>query len=217
MARLSPLLIIITSATLLFCSGLPRFDYTTTLPDKAIIRECQSPFIKKPMRLVHSIDATLPGRHTATFIGITVADPRSKRLHSSILSIEGFVLCDVVYDGKLKINRAIGPFNSREFLKGMMRDIGLILFTPRAKLIKTGVSYRGLNTCRYLWHDTVTDIAVRENRWQIYHYGKNMKKTRRVTVSDIVESGLPGRIDLASHGFGRYRLRLNLVRAEVLD
>ena len=122
------------------CSGIPQLRPAPGDDSSAHPEQCSAPFLEKGWRLVHSISGSFPGGGGTTMIGVTEALPSSGRLRCVLMSVEGLVLCDATYDGKLVILRGIGPFSNPDMVMGMVRDIRFMLFAPAGVPAEIGLA-----------------------------------------------------------------------------
>ncbi|MCU0594676.1 MAG: hypothetical protein MUC98_04320, partial [Desulfobacterota bacterium] len=53
---------------------------------------CVGLFPPGPWECVHTIEAVIPGGMTSSLLGITKGDPAGRRLHTVLLTPEGFIL-----------------------------------------------------------------------------------------------------------------------------
>jgi hypothetical protein len=183
---------------------------------------CGYPFPKGNWQFIHSIEATMPGG-TASVIGITDISSDLETIHCIIVSIEGLVLFDGVYEGEIVINRGIQPFDSREFAEGLMNDIRMVFFRPVGELTGTGILRNGSHVCRYT-NDTLTIVDViidPDHDWEIRQYrngnlNRSVKAYLKERAIDGVQKAFPGRIELSADQDPGYALTLRLIRAEPL-
>ncbi|MCP4135321.1 MAG: hypothetical protein GY754_30410 [bacterium] len=209
----------------LSCGSLPEIKPAVPVEKDAILKQCEIPFVKSKWRFVHSIEAEMPTGDTAFMMGITIADPSSRSLHSVIMSIEGLVLFNAAYSiksKKLEIKRGIQPFDSANFALGMMKDISLIFFYPDAPIVKSGTFPEGFRGCRFQRADnSFVDITVPQSgEWEVHQYNESFSLTRSIKASSfrmIHKKKIPGTIDLQAPGLLGYSLHMELVEAEVLD
>ena len=136
-----------------------------------------------------------------------------------------FVFLDAYYDQKVVINRGIPPFDSMDFVRGMVDDIKLMFFKPEGSLVESGISGDGSHVCRYI-NDAGSVIDVITNSgcdWKIRRYnpGGTLIKTVKTGHCKMVagssnQIGFPGRIELVSRGINRYALAFELQEAKRL-
>jgi hypothetical protein len=194
---------------LVSCAGVPRL--APLQPGEPFSKQCAAPFLTKGWRLIHSVSGSFPGGGGTTMIGVTEAVPGRGRLHCVLMSVEGLVLCDATYDGKLSITRGIGPFSNPGMVMGMVRDIQLMLFAPDGPA-ETGM-VAGARACRYSSSEVVTDVSPGpDGTVDLVRYESNTR-SRTARFSRMRADGLPGRIELQAHGAVGYTLLLDLIEA----
>jgi hypothetical protein len=204
------IVLLILTLVLASCSGVPRL---APLPADGRGPQCRAPFLAKGYRLVHAVSGSFPGGGGTTMIGVTEARPAAGTLRCVLMSVEGLVLCDATYDGKLSVHRGIGPFASPDMVMGMVRDIRLMLFAPAGAPAERGRAAGG-PTCRYRSDGTVTDVTCRTDGTHDVALYDGGKRTRTVRFSRLRADGLPGRIELEARGAIGYSLLLDLIEAE---
>lgn len=182
---------------------------------------CHRPFPKGDWQFVHAIGGTLPGGAKTTAIGVTAISAEAGTAHCVLMTVEGFVLFDAVYDGEMTVNRAVPPFDSPAFARGLMNDIQFIFFPPSGELIQRGTADDGAHVCRYLESDgTLVDVITGPGRrWKIEAY-KNGRAVRSVRAwygeagSDKKEPPIPRRMALFANRPRKYTLTFRLIEAE---
>jgi hypothetical protein len=195
------------------CAGLPRISPAGEKEKNEIIAKVRSPFLNARCRLVHSIDGTLPGGAKAAMIGILIADPGTGYVRFTLMSIEGLVLLDAEYDGKIVIKRGIGPLASPDLVMGMACDIRLILFRPTGTLAEAGTLPNGERVCRYVSNERMVDVIMKDSAAELNLYDASSKLIRNVRYYDFRRDGIPRKIDLTAAGIFGYSLRLDLIEA----
>jgi hypothetical protein len=207
------------------CTGLPKIGPVnlTTIPE--IHQRCSNVFLEGKWQLDHLIEFAMPGNKKSFVRGITVISYEDRKIESVIMTIEGFVFLDAYYDQRVVINRGIPPFDSIDFVRGMMDDIKLMFFKPEADLVESGISGDGLSICRYKNNvSIVVDVTTAsECNWEIRQYDpdgalvKTVKADQcRILPGSSPKIGFPGRIKLASRGKKRYALAFELKGAKRL-
>ncbi len=200
---------------LLSCAGLPRINRAGASEADDLRRMTRAPFLEGEWRVVHSIQGSLPGGATADMIGVTLASSRTRKIHSSLLSIEGLVLLDAEYNGRIVINRGIGPLARPDLVEGMMRDISLMLFAPAGSPEEAGTMNDGSRACRYRSGDGDVYVIMKEDGIiEIRLYDRSSRLQRTVRFMKRRCDGIPKRIELESAGIIGYSLRLDLIEAE---
>ncbi|MBW1692878.1 MAG: hypothetical protein JRJ41_01715 [Deltaproteobacteria bacterium] len=189
-----------------------------------IQEECNRVFPTEKWVFIHSIEANFPGEKKTFMLGVSQIFPEKKKIHCIMMTIEGLVVFDALYDGKIVINRGIPPFASENFAKGMISDLQLIFFQPKGQLIETGVSDAGEWICRYQDKKWATvDVLIHlDNRWTIRQYHRHqLRRTIKAYLKQdsvlLFKNRIPERLELIAHGVSGYSLKLKLVEAEPLS
>src|SRR5574341_1159133 len=119
--------------------------------DPVAQKACTTPALPPVFRAIHTLIFTLPGRGSGSFIGVTVADVPSDRLRSTLLSVEGLVLFDAVWDKDvLTVFRALPPLDTEGFARGLFSDVRLLFFPPEGRLEAAGRDKAGVLVCRWM-------------------------------------------------------------------
>ena len=216
-AWLSIWLLVITA-----CARLP--DLKPTASDRIVGGKpaCHRQFLKKEWRLVHFIEAQMNDRHMGGFYGVSIISPEPNRIHSVLMTLEGFTLFDGYIDPSLVINRAVAPFDTEAFARGLFSDIRLIFLKPEAMRVEFGILYDGSSACRYWMPDKTVVDMIREtgNRWTLKQYSPKGNLLRTITM-DRCEEGAHNQNDrlpctVAVTGYRpKYKLELKLLEAEM--
>jgi hypothetical protein len=206
-------LLMLLTGIIISCARLPVIKPVEQTA--ATIQRCAHPFLDAPYRFVHAINVELPGGSTSTLLGITLFDPSSKAIHSAIITIEGFVLFDGQYEKELLVNRALPPFDAKNFAEHMMEDIRLIFLSPAEGPSAAGISDDGSAVCRYEGkRDRVVDVIVhRDSTWEIVQYGNRHELIRTIKAFSVRDR-IPEMVELTGFESRRYSLRLMLISAE---
>lgn len=196
------------------CAGIPELRPIDVKKNDDRLRRSAAPFLKGRWRLIHSINGTLPGGATATMMGVSVISSETGSLRCSILSIEGLVLLEAEYDRELVIRRGIGPFGSREFVMGVIRDIRLMLFRP-AGAPETGLLRDGRFAARYSGEEGTIDlVSGGSGDVELFYYDEKSGLARTVRYGPPRNDGVPQSMELDARGQARYSLQLDLIEAE---
>jgi len=202
------------------CSHVPDI-YITGLTDPDNIPEkCNSVFPDDDWRFVHSIEATLPGGNTAFMLGVTKISPKNRTIWAVMMTLEGLVLFDAFFDGKMVINRAIPPFDSEFFAQGLMEDIRLIFFHPENTAVEIGLSSNGERICRYHSHENMlTDVIIGQNGSLTVNRYNQYRLHRTVRLYRGEKQKHPSifqRLELIARKPAEYEMDLFLLEAEPL-
>ena len=207
------------------CSSLPQIFPAGDSADPQPGPVCVESFPEGDWQLLHSIEATLPGGRKGFLMGLTVISSTNRTARCVIMTLEGFVVFDALYDKKISIQRAIGPFDSEEFANGLMADIDLIFFKPSGSLLSSGFLKDGAAVCRYQQQNgrKVDIIRRNEHSWEIRLYLRDNRLVRTVTRSSaaahnsVDRQGIADKIELKANGSPGYALAMELVEALPVD
>jgi hypothetical protein len=214
------LLLLSVLGLILSCSSLPQVFPAGDPTDPQSRRTCRDPFPEGDWQLLHSIEATLPGGNKGFLMGLTVISASNRTARCVIMTLEGFVVFDALYDKQITVKRAIAPFDSEAFANGLIEDINLIFFEPPGSLMAFGFLKSGETVCRYQKPDgRMVDIINRgEHDWEIrqYHLDYRLARTVRMFAKepDLTDrKGISDKIELNAHGSPGYTLAMDLVEA----
>jgi len=203
------------------CSTSPLISPVKPLELTKIQDKCNGVFPIGKWRFVHTIEATLPDGKKAFMMGVTQIYPEKKNIHCIMMTIEGLVVFDGLYDGKIVINRGVPPFASDNFAKGLISDLQLIFFQPEALRIETGVSDTNEWICRYhIDEESTVDVVIHfDNSWTLRRYRhRRLRRTVQAYLgqdSDLhYKNKIPERMELIAREGHGYSLNLKLVKAE---
>ncbi|MDX2500215.1 MAG: hypothetical protein QNL14_06865 [Deltaproteobacteria bacterium] len=219
---MKPILLLLSLLGLvLSCSGLPQVVSQDDSAAPQSVRECRGPFLDGDWQLLHSIEATLPGGHKGFLMGLSVISSSNRTARCVIMTLEGFVVFDALYDKQISVKRAVAPFDSEVFARGLIEDINLIFFKPDGALKVSGLLKSGAAVCRYQkpdgrWVDIINRGAP---DWEIRQYSPDNRLARTVKLMSAGEPGLSDqkgiaeKIELKAHGSPGYELVMELVEA----
>ncbi|MFH2064258.1 MAG: hypothetical protein ABIK15_03535 [Pseudomonadota bacterium] len=208
---------------LVSCASLPKIEpFRLPLPAGEEIR-CRQPYLTGKWQLVHSVKAVLPNGLRQSMIGTIIVSPERNTVHCVLLSIEGLVLVDAVYDQEVIVNRAVPPFDEPEVVAGLIDDVRLLFLKPSGMPTEIGFSEKRSTICRYRSGEgrTVDVIAHPDGNWEIRQYGSSDRMERSVrgffVEKNRTDGGsgeiVPERLELTAHGFVGYKLSLDLIEA----
>lgn len=205
--------------------AVPQAISPVAPPAESEIRAvCAAPFPRNKWQLVHSIETDFGGGRGGMMLGVTVITPETRTLQSAMMTIEGLVVFNAESGPeKLTIERAVPPFDSNEFARGVMDDIRLMFFSPRGPII-AGNTDKGQPICRYkTGPDRVLDIAFEPTSgwvYRLYRSGKLVRTVRADVKQAVVSPAgevIPRRMTLSAHGYPEYTLNLELLEAKPLN
>ena len=206
---------LILTGFLFSCQTLPLINSPVSPADEKALT-CPSPFLKEKYRLVHTIETRVAGDTRNAIIGVTLADPSTRFVSCAIMTTEGMVLFEAESgSGALKVNRALPPFDSRDFAKNMIQDIKLIFFVPEGKIQKKGNLPDGSTACRYHeengdWIDVITD---KSEGTAIKRYSSSGSLKRHISFGKTAKN-IYQRIELLANETFNYSLLMTLIEAQ---
>ena len=198
------------------CSSLPLVYPAGDSADPQPGRACRGPFPEGHWQLLHSIEATLPGGKKGFLMGLTVISSSNRTAQVVIMTLEGFVVFDALYDKQITVKRAIAPFDSEVFANGLIEDINLIFFKPSGSIMASGFLKNGTAVCRYQKPGgrIVDIISHGEDNWEIKQYLPDFRLARIVKSIYLADrKGIADKIELNAHGSPGYALVMDLVEA----
>ena len=202
------------------CSSLPLVYPAGDSTDPQPGRACRGPFPEGNWQLLHSIEATLPGGKKGFLMGLTVISSSNRTAQVVIMTLEGFVVFDALYDKQITVKRAIAPFDSEVFANGLVEDINLIFFKPSGSIMASGFLKNGTAVCRYQKPGgrIVDIISHGEDNWEIKQYLPDFRLARIVKSIYLADrKGIADKIELNAHGSPGYALVMDLVEAIPLE
>lgn len=203
------------------CSSLPPMNPVVSPLDRDMATKSQTLFPTGTWQLVHAIEAVPPNGEKMVFTGVSVVSDSPPSLRCVLMTQEGFVLFEGVYEKELTIRRALPPFDKPGFAEGLIDDVRLVLMKPDSAPADCGRFDDASLGCRYREPaGRTTDIAMTaDGSWLIRRYNASGRLTRTVTAAS---PGKGRRIDgvffpdwtkLTCHGMLGYTLTLTLVDA----
>jgi hypothetical protein len=183
---------------------------------------CTEIFPKGRWQFIHSIDFTMEDGAGATVVGVITLN--EKDIECALVTLEGLTLFEAVFyhDKSFTVGRAVPPFDTPEFARGLVRDIQMIFQPPFGALVQTGKSAGGRVVCRYSPPGLgVVDILPEaDNCWQIKSYTPELALDRWIigrSCRKIGSSLIPGYLELHSLGRNSYTLKMKMIRADNLE
>ena len=176
---------------------------------------CYAIFPGEPWESVHRIEATIRGGGSSSLLGVTKGEPSERRLQSLLLTPEGFILFDAeLSEGGIAVRKAVAPFDSPAFARGLMEDVSLLFLPPQVKPTAWAKETDGTMICN--WEDrdeSHTEISgSMDSGWRILRQNKKGKVTKEIVLNGPFVNGLASRIELRAFKPAPYRLRMTLVQ-----
>lgn len=210
------LFFLILPVLLFSCQTLPSIQPFS--PDIERSFTCPFPFLRGNYRLVHAIESRMPANRRSSVIGITLVEPLSRSVSCAIMTPEGMVLFEArETDGKLKIKRALPPFDSETLAQNMMEDIKLTFLPPQGEIQHRGSLSDGSTVCRYLEEngDRIDLIESKPNDIQLKRYSSSGVLKRHVRFTHK-RKNIYQRVELRAKEIYDYSLVMNLIESERL-
>jgi hypothetical protein len=176
---------------------------------------CYAIFPAGPWESVHRIEATIRGGGFSSLLGVTRGEPSERRLQSLLLTPEGFILFDAERrDSGIAVRKAVAPFDSSAFAKGLMEDVSLLFLPPQVKPRAWGKQTDGTMICSWEEPDeSHTEITgSMESGWRILRRDKYREVIKEVVLKGPFINGLASHVELRTSEPVSYRLRMTLVQ-----
>lgn len=217
MKRFFPFLILL--AAVFSCARMPVLAPVSPQMAPDIRDTCARAFPDGSWQIVHAIETTMAG-HRGVIIGVSVISARSRTIRCALMSIEGLVMFEARdQNGNITIDRAIPPFDSPNFARGMLDDIRMIFFQPGPRPDDIGLTASGSPVCRYRTGPKQTvDVEVHpQGGWTLRRYeGAALVRTVQAGTETLItprEDRIPRQMQLTAHGARSYTLDLKLLEA----
>lgn len=200
------------------CAGLPEIRLEGPVAESRVKTACREVFSDTPRQVVHSMTARMPNDEIYQGISVTRVSPEAGRIKCVIMSIEGLVLFSGKANGEIRVERAIGPFDSEKFAERLFADIRQVFLPPRGLMVAAGKNPDNHPVCRYLLDEGgfLDVVQSGPNHVQIIEYNPGRKKTQTVSLTRAPASGEAGlrpadTIVIERHGVLGYRLDLERI------
>ncbi|MCX5912209.1 MAG: hypothetical protein NTV04_09785 [Deltaproteobacteria bacterium] len=209
-------LYILVLSVLTFSLGCARLPENSVSPGSSPdLSFCCAIFPAEPWESVHKIEATIRGGGFSTLLGVTRGDPSERRLHSLLLTPEGFILFEAeLRDGKIRTLKALTPFDSPAFTRGLMEDVTLIFLCPQGKPASWRMKGDVTRTCLWEGPDgSRTEVkGSMELGWRILRQDNQGGVTREVSLNGPFVQGLASHLELRAFQPAAYDLRMTLLQ-----
>ncbi|MBI5603243.1 MAG: hypothetical protein HY879_07795 [Deltaproteobacteria bacterium] len=202
---------------LLFSAGCVPAARTVLSPGSGEdLQDCLTLFPPGPWESVHKIEVLFGGGNSFTMIGVTKGDPSVRLLHSLLLTPEGFTLFEGdLREGEIIVRKAVPPFDSPAFSKGMMEDVAFLFFSPLGSPVSWGKAMDGTRVCRWGNPDgfqTETRETPDQGRG-ILRRDDQGRATKKVSLKGPFVQGLAADMELQVLRPVSYTLKMTLVQS----
>jgi hypothetical protein len=200
---------------LIFSAGCAPISETTLKPGSPDdLPGCYAIFAVGPWESVHRIEATFRG-NSFSLLGVTKGEPTERRFQSLLLTPEGFILFDAeLSESGITVRKAMAPFDSPAFARGLMEDVTLLFLSPPVKPRTWGKETDGTMICN--WEDrddSHTEVTgSMDSNWQILRRNKKGKVIKEIVLNGPFVNGLASRIELHAFKPESYKLRMTLIQ-----
>lgn len=189
--------------------------------DEHGVQACTAVFPEGNWQFVHSIDFSMRDGSGTTVVGITTLTGND--LACALVTVEGLTLfaADFHQDDSFEVRRAVPPFDTAEFAKGMMGDIRAIFLPPPGNKVQQGQLAGTTSVCRYAEAEGgVVDVLPNvDDCWQIKSYTPALIMNRSIVGQSCRKNeftAIPDSLLLKTYGQGGYTLKMKLISADKL-
>jgi hypothetical protein len=196
--------------------GCASLSETTQIPGSLEdLPVCYAIFPAEPWESVHKIEATIRGLGSYSLLGVTKGEPSEHSIQSLLLTPEGFVLFDAEFrEDDFSVRKAVAPFDSAAFARGLMDDVTLLFFPPQEKPMTWKKKTDGTMTCQ--WEDHYgfrTEVkGSMDNGWRIKYKDKRGEVIKEVLLKGPFIDGLASNIELNATQPASYQLKMTLIQ-----
>lgn len=198
---------------LMLCTGCVPIPETDLLPGApGDLQGCFAMFPAGPWECIHKIEAVISEGVSSSLLGVTKGDPAGRNLHTVLLSPEGFILFEAEQrEDTRSVLKAVAPFDSPAFARGLMEDVNLLFFPPEGWPSKWGKRADGAILCQWKSPDgsrrEITFSTVRKiSLWD--SHGDLVKEA--LLLAPFVQ-GLASQMELQAYKPAPYRLMMTLL------
>ncbi len=198
---------------LMLCAGCVPILETDLLPGApGDLQGCFAMFPAGPWECIHKIEAVMSEGVSSSLLGVTKGDPAGRKLHTVLLSPEGFILFEAEQlEDTMSVLKAVAPFDSAAFARGLMEDVNLLFFPPEGWPSKWGRGADGAILCQWKSFDgsrreislsTVRKISLRDRHGDL---------VKEALLQAPFVQGLASQVELRVYKPAPYRLKMTLL------
>jgi hypothetical protein len=201
-------------AALLLCTGCLTAPETPLLPGAPEdLDRCVALFPSEPWECVHTIEAVIQGGMSSSLLGITKGDPAGRRLHTVLLTAEGFILFEAEQHGETtSVLKAVAPFDSPAFARGLMEDVNLLFLPPQGGASKWGTTADGAVLCQWERPAGYREDISLSSVMRISLLDGHGDLIKEALLTGPFVKGLASRMELSAHKPAPYKLKMTLLQ-----
>jgi len=201
---------------ILFVGCIPMAETALSPGSPDDLPVCYAIFPAGPWESVHKIEAIITRGVSSSLLGVTKGEPSERILQSLLLTPEGFILFDAeLREGGIAVRKAVAPFDSPSFARGLMEDVTLLFLPPQGRPKTWGKEADGTWVCRWESPDgSRTEVrGSMDHGWRILRRDDQGEVTREVSLNGPFIQALASHMELRASKPASYRLRMTLVQA----
>jgi hypothetical protein len=150
---------------------------------------------------------------SSSLLGITKGDPAGRRLHTVLLTPEGFILFEAEQrDNKISVLKAVVPFDSPAFARGLMEDVSFLFLAPGARPSKWGRTADSTVLCRWESPDGSRKEVRCSPVVRITLQDRHGDLIKEALLTGPFVTGLAFQVELQAYKPAPYRLKMTLLR-----
>jgi hypothetical protein len=201
-------------AALVLCAGCLTAPETPLLPGAPEdLDRCVALFPSEPWECVHTIEADIQGGMSSSLLGITKGDPAGRKLHTVLLTPEGFILFEAEQHGDtISVLKAVAPFESPAFARGLMEDVDLLFLPPQGRASKWGRTAEGAVLCQWESSAGYREELSLSTVMKISLVDRHGDLVKEALLTPPFVRGLASRMELRAHKPASYKLKMTLLR-----
>jgi hypothetical protein len=192
------------------CLTMPETPLHPGSPED--LDRCVALFPSGPWESTHKIEANIREGISSSLLGVTKGDPAGRMLHTVLLTPEGFILFEAEqHGGTMSVLKAVAPFESPAFARGLMEDVTLLFFPPEGQPSKWGRTPDGAILCQWESPDgSRREIALSTAR-KISLRDKHGHLAKEALLMAPFVKGLACQMELRAYKPAPYMLKMTLL------
>jgi hypothetical protein len=200
-------------AALMLCTGCLAVPETTLVPGTPEdLQRCAMLFPPGPWECVHKIEAVIQGGMSSCLLGITKGDPAARKLHTVLLTPEGFVLFEgIQHEDAVSVLKAVAPFDSSAFARGLMKDVNLLFLQPTGQPSRWGRTGNGTILCQWERSDGYREEITLSKDARISLQDRHGDPVKEAVLHGPFLKGLASQMELRVRDPAPYRLKMTLL------